>query len=1031
MACLVHISDFHCDSTMHQERVVDALAKDLIKLGEVKKIDAIVFSGDAAAKGKTENSDIELIVAQFISKIKNATGHDVPWLIVPGNHDVNLKRRLSIYDPIFSTMNSPEKANELIKGSLESAANPVWEHLDGFRSLARIVDETAFSQNPFFYTKKISVDSQVVGFACVNSAWMTMGGGQKDYGGLYVGEYALDLARKELEGTDVRIAVMHHPLDWLAPEEKAKIQRYLTLNFNGLLCGHKHDNNADSIYSNVGALFTSNTGCVYHSEEYFNGYTVIDIDFSAGVWRLGAREYYSQRAAFDVAPRFSPDGKWEVPIHWNGVKNHVVISGDVIRAINDRANSRLLSFASDIAPKSLGALFVEPPLSFSSEKDLVAKTKGGTVPRDAYISLASLGGRSDSLIFVGKKEAGKSLLLHHVAVNCYQLFSLNAKLGIVLDLHILKRLTEAALLEQAVEFCGGEMLRRTIIELLNSGVIVVCIDNLRLNEQQNVDLVRSFVRHYPMCRYIFATSEEVLDGVTSAGVPDFGFALQKVYVHSFRARHTTELVKKWFGSADLTVAKRIQEVNLLLDRLRVPRTPFLVSVLSWVIEQRPNSNVINRASAIEILIEGLLGKFSEVKSRKGIDSNIQQHFLTEFAVHLNSLDFDWIYVLDFQQFVLEYFRSKGLSVAADDFWRDLVDKGILFVGDNRAGFKFDCFRAFFLARKFADDSALWIGALDPFQVSKYANELDLFTGLHRDRADVLEKARDSCLTSYLDLGIQFQLGEIDKIGDEHLMLSHSTLQRVEDRIVDGKGIVVANVHEAPDVVSVDHAESRRRKKIPDLGEIGRYLESLRVFSMILRNSELVSDLELKKSSFDLALEQWANTVLAIIMDLIEKAKSGEIVAEIKEIVGESVSSSEAMGVVRSTITQLMLVVMCESLASPKLEIVIREKTSDSRTLIRVLAVALALEVRDDESVKIARDLLRDYKKNKFVLEILFLKVLTVYMQGEQDRRLRDLLGDILVQLRGGSLSESANMKSRFLGSIDKSILFKSEGERLN
>jgi len=1024
MARLVHISDFHCESSMTQGRVVDALAKDLRNLHDSKEIDVIVLSGDLAAKGKTENEDIENIAAELISKIKEAVGHDVSWVVVPGNHDVNLKKRSALYAPIFSDVTSPEKANELIRGCLGDPVAPLWTHLDGFRALAKVIDQDAFADNPFFYTKRLRVGLKTIGFACVNSAWLSAGGGQKDYGQLYVGEYALDLARKELEDVDLRIAVMHHPLDWLAPEEKSRIQRYLTLNFNGFMCGHKHDNNADSMYSNVGSLFTSNTGCIYHTEDYFNGYSVIDVDFDSGVWKVGAREYYYQRAAFDIAPRFSADGCWESPIRLNGIRDQIAISGAVIRAVHERANARLLSYASDIAPKSVGALFVEPPLSMVSEKELVAKTKGGTVPKDAYVSLSALGVRPEALMFVGKKESGKSLLLHHIAVNEFQVFCSVAKLGVVLDVHAIKKMTEAGLLEQAVEFCGGEILRKTIIQLLDSGFVVVCLDNVRLNEQACVDLIRGFIKRFPKNRYVFAVAEEAVDGLARTEVPDLGVALQKVYVHSFRMRHTTELVKKWFGSSDLEIRKRVQDVNLLLDKLRVPRTPFLVSVLSWVIEQRPNSNVINRASAIEILIEGLLGKFSEIKSRKGIDSNIQQHFLTELAVRLNELDYDWLPVLDFHQFVLEYFRSKGLTVSVDGFWHDLVEKGILYVTETRVGFKFDCFRAFFLARKFAEDASLWKIALDPFQVAKYSSELDLFTGLHRDRVDVLESARDHCFSSYKQLGIEFPLDEIDRIGDEHLTLDSRALQRVEDKFVNPKNDMALVEHESPDIVSIDHEESRRRRKAPDLGEVGRYLESLRVFSMILRNSELVSDLGLKRNSLNLALEQWANATIAIILELLDRARSGEIAADLKEIVGERVSPVEAAGIIRTTLTQMMLAVMCESLASPKLEVLVREKADDPRTLIRVLAVALALEVGDDDSVKFVRGLLRDFKKNKFVLEILFLKVLTVYMIGGQDTRLRDLLGDILIQLRGGSLQDVANVKARFLGAIDKDFLLK-------
>ena len=1025
---VIHISDLHFQADLYQPRVVSALCEDLGRAQTEGPINAVVFSGDAAAKGRTGKDDVEKIIAQFVSHVRRAVGSDVPVLICPGNHDVDLTRRAAMYEPVFAGVTSPAKANDLVKQAASPDAKPLWAHIEGFRTLASAVDKDAFSQHPLFYTKKISANGITVGFACLNSAWMTKGGGNADYGQLYVGEYVLDLARKELEGVDVRIAVMHHPLDWLAPEEKAKIQRFLTLNFHAYLCGHKHDNNAETLNSNVGSLFTSNTGCVYHSNEYFNGYSLIDVDVTSNKWILNAREYYFQREKFDVATRFATNGYWETPFAatWKGT--HVAIPDEVIRAVNERANSLLLSYsASEVAPKSIGAIFVEPPLSRMSEKELLAKTKGDSVPKGAYESLTSLGQQADAIFFIGKREAGKSLLLHHIAINNFQSFNGNARIGVVVDINATKRLTEAALLEQAVEFCGGEIPRRDIIKLLLAGEIVVCIDNIRTHEQKVVNLVREFVAKYPKVRYVIATSEELLDSLSGNEIPDFGISIVKIFVHSFRARHTKELVKRWFGSGDLTLNKRVKNINLLFDRLRVPRTPFLVSVLSWVLEQRPNANVINRASAIEVLIEGLLGKFNESKARKEIDSIIQQHFLAEFALHLNESDGDWIRRLDFDGFVVDYFKKRGLSVSTEGFASELIRKGLLFATDERAGFKFDCFRAFFLAKKFADTPALWQAALQPGSVSRYTTELDLFTGLHRDRVEVLRVAKELCTETYKALKIEFPLHEIDRIGEANLLVDKKFLAQVETKLLSDQKVPNEIHHEAPDAVSADHEEARKRRRLPDMGEIGRYLNSLRVFSMILRNSELVNDVELKRESFELALEQWANTTITVILEMKEKVDHGRVKNTNGEITGLKSKEMEVAAIAKAMITQMIISVMCESLATPKLEFFVREKTRDSRTIVRMLAVLLSFDAGDEDAINMGKALLKDFRNNGFVLEILFFKLLSTYLNSgneEANPKLRDFLGDIMVQLRGGTLQDAAMMKSNYLGRIDKNLLVK-------
>lgn len=1023
---IVHISDLHFKNDLYQPRVITALCADIESLKAISPIGAIIFSGDLAAKGDTSKEEVEKILAQFVSQIRAAAGLDVLVLVCPGNHDIDLKKKSSMFAPVFAGVTTPTKANDLVKAAIEPEARPLWAHIEGFRSLAKEIDGDAFSKHPLFYTKKVSLNGVRVGFACLNSAWMTKGGGNADYGQLYVGEYLLDLAAKELEDVDVRIAVMHHPLDWLAPEEKTVIQRFLTLNFHGYFCGHKHDNNAESLNSNIGNLFTSNTGCVYHSNEYFNGYSCIDLDLANKKWILRAREYYFQREKFDVATRFAANGFWETPFGstWNSIQ--IAIPGEVTRAINERANSLLLSYvASDVAPKSIGALFVEPPLSGMSEKELIAKSKSDKVPKSAYESLASLGKRNEALLFIGKREAGKSLLLHHIAVNCFQSFRGNARLGVVVDINGLKRLTEATVLEQAVEFCGGEIPRRDLVKLLSAGEIVVCIDNIRAHDQKTVNLVRSFVTQYPLVRYVFAMPEELLDILSGNKIPDLGILMSKVFVHSFRARHTKELIGRWFGSNDLALKRKVQNVNLLLDRLRVPRTPFLVSVLSWVLEQRPDANVVNRASAIEVLIEGLLGKFKESKARKEFDSTIQQHFLAEFALHLNERDFYWVGRLDFDEFAVTYFKKRGLTVSTDGFAFELIRKGILFATDKRVGFKFDCFRAFFLAKKFAEIPELWRAALQPASVSRYVTELDLFTGLHRDRAEVLRVAKDLCIKTYSELKMEFDLGEIDRISFTGLLADPRFLEKVETNLLVENHPTAELTHEAPDAISADHEESRRRRFLPDMGDFGRFLESLRTFSMILRNSELVDDIELKRESFEIALEQWANTTITAILATIEQAQKVRLKYPDGKVTDLANREMEVVAIAKAMIPQMIISVMGESLATPKLELFVHEKTTDKRTLVRALAVFLAFDSEDSSAVSMGKVLLRDFRNNGFVLEMLFFKLLSIYLNRgseEANPKLRDLIGDVVIQLRGASAIQASTMKARFLGGLDKNFL---------
>lgn len=359
-----------------------------------------------------------------------------------------------------------------------------------------------------------------VGVISLNSTWRTAGGGSKDRNSLYVGERQIELSLAEIDGCDIKIAMMHHTLDWLAPEEKNRIQRVLSTNFDLLLCGHNHSNNASQTISTLGSLLISNTGCIYESRDHYNGYSIIDINSKESVLKIEAREYYSQRDEFDISPRFAKDGVYEFSLSKNNGGVKTSISSTAINAALEKANSKLLSFsASDIAPKHLSSIFVEPPLAKKSEKSLAASDDLDTKDTDEVVSLYSLSQEKIDIIFIGKRESGKSTLLNHIAVNKFMEFHGSARVGLLIDISILYKLTVAAIITQAIEFLGNEILKRDLVTLLEGGEALVIFDSFDLHSSAHRKLIEEFREKYPAPRYILATNEELQDDLSLEKLP--------------------------------------------------------------------------------------------------------------------------------------------------------------------------------------------------------------------------------------------------------------------------------------------------------------------------------------------------------------------------------------------------------------------------------------------------------------------------------------------------------------------------------
>lgn len=151
---IAHISDLHFSTDYQQQQVTEALCSDLRLQHQTSPFDALVFSGDMAAKGKLDPETSAQILAKFISSVKDAIGATTPIIICPGNHDINLTNRDELYLPVFENVKSSEDANKLISRAEDSSTAAIWNHIADFRSLASAIDSEAFLKSPIYYTKK-------------------------------------------------------------------------------------------------------------------------------------------------------------------------------------------------------------------------------------------------------------------------------------------------------------------------------------------------------------------------------------------------------------------------------------------------------------------------------------------------------------------------------------------------------------------------------------------------------------------------------------------------------------------------------------------------------------------------------------------------------------------------------------------------------------------------------------------------------------------------------------------------------------
>lgn len=1037
----IHLSDLHLASSVEhdQQMVLNALFEDLRSFraaGNV--IDAILFTGDLIAKGQYGKTSSEYVREKFLLPLLDAAGLTKDrFFLVPGNHDVETSKLDHFAESGFATFAKHGQVNEIIDNLSDRPY--LFRTLENFNAAAATyTNATPVLNNVLFRSYLFEAKGVKIGVACLNSAWRASGKAQDfDYGKLLVGERQVEMLAQSLAGADVKIALIHHPLTWLAPFDNSVVQRAIHRNFHAVFHGHNHTSDAGLLTNSLGKLFISNAGCLYQSREYFNGYSIIDLcDGSTRRWESEVREYYDARGKFDISVRYSADGKKAYEVTSTDALLNLLPSEEYVGAVQERVNAQLLSYAaSDVAPKTLHAMFVEPPLSHLSQRQFDLEDEKSS-PK--YLSLKELAANDKALFFIGRAESGKTTLLNYLCLQANDLTYLKKEThSFYIDVANLDRFTRASVLEAASQFGGGEYRKSEIIRLLAAGRAIVCFDNLSTKSDSALKVITNFVAEFPQCKYCFAVNEEIEQSLNDEFVPKIAVPVEVVYIHSYGRKHTRQLVGNWFPENDERVRERLDAILLSIRLLNIPQTPFLISILLWINERNVQFVPVNHAGIIDTFIDGLLGKLTESKSRAVNDATVKRHFLTELAFHLFEGKRIFLKEIELERFTVDYFESKALTSSAVPFLAELFDKGILIRRGGNVFFKFDCFRAFFLALKLDASQALIAHAFTPSGFLELKSELDYYTGLHRDRLDILLAADDLLDKAYGLVAAQpyFQeLTAFDNIGHRTGILSAEMREALQDGLfgkrpsIEEQEVMISDLEGGRGRI-VDQAargdaiEDDPIAAPPPKPDLAVFLETLTLCSMILRNSELVSNVELKREIYSKVIAHWSRILLLILMT-IEKAELDGDTRKFGEMV-PGMDQELQRYLIQLAIPNVVFNLTHESLGTSKLDKIIREHVSaEPFSITKIASLFLMADLNLSPYLSEIQSVLKDKSCTRYTAELIFFKLLNIYLlkniSAHEASRVESVMGDVFVFLNDRGIKQHNDViRNSFLSMLQK------------
>lgn len=322
----LHLSDLHArkKSDWNSKRVKDTLIADLKELAKTEKLqpDFLFFTGDAAwghEDDKEGHIDLQFQAAhEFLEAARTAFKTEIPQrrvYLVPGNHDINRKRITKSVQQYLSSA----KLDDLVEQC--QAADVDWESY-----MARLQEYAAFlggrgydhllnDKKRLIYVDRVQLSDELcVAIAGFNTAWTCYQ--PKEKGQLRLcGDFQIETLRPDVASAQLRIALMHHPLNWFMDDEDPQTKRKLEKDFHFLLHGHEHQGWVDTKYAGEGEAervhATIAAAACYERADRENGYNIVRLDLEKGRGEVFLRHFAGGSWVKHTLEE-APDGIWPI-----------------------------------------------------------------------------------------------------------------------------------------------------------------------------------------------------------------------------------------------------------------------------------------------------------------------------------------------------------------------------------------------------------------------------------------------------------------------------------------------------------------------------------------------------------------------------------------------------------------------------------------------------------------------------------------------------------------------------------------------
>ena len=261
---IIHLSDFHLNKEIlasNHKRILDALIKDMEQF-EIGDDSILIFSGDFLnCGGKNMNSLEEnnfnvfkrLVFDPIYEKFPNLKNRT---FFCAGNHDIDRSAIKATHKAVKESLIRDEKNRQQIYKELRNDnvvgfekynefASEFYNNFEGDKDISNLESNFSFDLNGC----KVGISSLNSSFLCYDD---------NDRGNILIFEEQIKESIELIGECDVKIAVLHHPIDFFHETEKEKIQKILEKEYDLVFVGHTHKVKQEFKQTLNGICFVSN-----------------------------------------------------------------------------------------------------------------------------------------------------------------------------------------------------------------------------------------------------------------------------------------------------------------------------------------------------------------------------------------------------------------------------------------------------------------------------------------------------------------------------------------------------------------------------------------------------------------------------------------------------------------------------------------------------------------------------------------------------------------------------------------------------